>query len=582
MFSFVNELYLDSQKQIDSNIESSDSDSSEDESVDEDVSIKDKAKTDHDDIFEIDTELIKQEESFESYKKSDPVFKQDTNIKMPAMLTEETKKDADKMRNDFQESSKNEWIENFMKNNLYKIVDNEGGGDCLFAVVRDAFKQIGQITSVEKLREILADSATEELYQQYRGIYLSMENSIKENESEIKSSMNQLKIMKKRIQEKTADRAESQTLLSDAKVLKKRIEELNQDNKDNKRFLEYNFGFMQNIDSLKKLQEFMKTSSYWADVWAISTLEEKFNFKFIIFSEESFEESALDSVLQCGDSTQNIKQQGTFKPNYYIMTSYSGLHYRLITYKDKRIFNYREIPYDVKMLVINKCMEHNSGIFDLIPDFKNLKSKIGIETENEQEQDMDGYMTSLFDSDIVFVLGPTAPTKIYPGEAANGEHIPKDKKSGFIKLSKVPLWRRKLHDYWTEAPFTIDGHRWASVEHYYQAAKFKKQHPDYYVKFSLDHPSDLSQKVDIARLAAGKDGKRYRDKKYSGVTIDPDFYGGRNLEERARAIEAKFDQNEDLKQTLIMTAPAKLMNFVRRSKLELNEPLMSVRKKFQE
>ena len=54
------------------------------------------------------------------------------------------------------------------------------------------------------------------------------------------------------------------------------------------------------------------------------------------------------------------------------------------------------------------------------------------------------------------------------------------------------------------------------------------------------------------------------------------------MEERARAIEAKFDQNEDLKQTLIMTAPAKLMNFVRRSKLELNEPLMSVRKKFQE
>ena len=193
--------------------------------------------------------------------KPDAIFKQDTNTKMPAMLTEESKKDADKIREEYQESTKNEWIENFMKNNLYKIVDNEGGGDCLFAVVRDAFKQIGQITTVEKLREVLADAATEELYQQYRGIYLSMENSIKENESEMKTSMNQMKIIKKRIQEKTADRTESQKLLSDAKVLKKRIEELNQDNKDNKKFLEYNFGFMQNIDSLKKLQDFIKTSS---------------------------------------------------------------------------------------------------------------------------------------------------------------------------------------------------------------------------------------------------------------------------------------------------------------------------------
>jgi len=590
LFSFVNDVYLDGLVSVD---ESADSDTSEDESSVEEASTSvKKTHTDHDNLFDVDVDIsARAEEKGEPIpvkkEKPDAIFKQDTNTKMPAMLTEESKKDADKIREEYQESTKNEWIENFMKNNLYKIVDNEGGGDCLFAVVRDAFKQIGQITTVEKLREVLADAATDELYQQYRGIYLSMENSIKENESEMKTSMNQMKIIKKRIQEKTADRTESQKLLSDAKVLKKRIEELNQDNKDNKKFLEYNFGFMQNIDSLKKLQDFIKTSSYWADVWAISTLEEKLNFKFIIFSEESFEETALDSVLQCGDSTQNIKQQGTFKPNYYIMTSYSGQHYRLITYKDKRIFNYREIPYDVKMLVINKCMERNSGVFDMIPDFKNLKAKIGIdatdqEAENEQESEMDAYMTSLFDPDIVFVLGASAPTKVYPGEAANGEHIPKDKKSTFIKLSKVPSWRRKLHDSCTEAPFTLDGHRWASVEHYYQGAKFKKQHPDYYVKFSLDHPSDLSQKVDVARLAGGKDGKRHRDKKYTGVTIDPDFYGGRNLEERARAIEAKFDQNEDLKQTLIMTAPAKLMNFVRRSKLELNEPLMSIRKKFQE
>ena len=588
LFSFIDDIYLDK-------ITIHDTSDSYDESPEkEDDKPKKSVHDDHDDLFKVDTaaaadimaqKINKQGEPDSESKSQDiePIFKEDKNTKMPVMLTEETKKDADKAREEYQKSTKNEWIENFMKNNLYKIVDNEGGGDCLFATVRDAFRQIGKITTVEKLREVLAEAAGDEIYQQYRSIYLSMENTIKENENEIKSITNQLKIIKKRIQEDKTNRAESQKLVSDANVLRKRIVDLTEDNKDNKRFLDYNFGFMQNIDSLKKLKDFIKTSRYWADLWAISTLEEKLNFKFIIFSEESFQDNSLDSVLQCGDSTQNIKQQGIFKPNFYIMTSYSGQHYRLITYKDKYILTYREIPYDIKMLVINKCMERNSGVFDLIPDFKNLKSNMGIDITDDQPdsaEESDSYISSLFDPTIVFVLGPSAPNKVYPGESANGELIPKDKKSGFIKLSKIAGWRRKLHDDWTEAPFTLDGHRWASVEHYYQGAKFKKQHPDYYVKFSLDYPSDLSQKVDIARSQGSKDGKRHRDKKYAGITIDPDFYGGRNLEERALAIEAKFEQNEDLKQILIMTTPAKLMNFIRRSNLELNEPLMSIRKKF--
>ena len=54
-----------------------------------------------------------------------------------------------------------------MKNNNYSITDNEGGGDCLFATIRDAFSTIGQQTSVNKIRNRLSQEATENIFLNY-------------------------------------------------------------------------------------------------------------------------------------------------------------------------------------------------------------------------------------------------------------------------------------------------------------------------------------------------------------------------------------------------------------------------------
>ena len=48
-------------------------------------------------------------------------------------------------------------------------------------------------------------------------------------------------------------------------------------------------------------------------------------------SESSYKAGDLDSVLVCGQlNDDELEKQNGFKPDYYIITSYDGNHYKLI------------------------------------------------------------------------------------------------------------------------------------------------------------------------------------------------------------------------------------------------------------
>ena len=69
------------------------------------------------------------------------------------------------------------WIQKFMQNKNYNITDNEGGGDCLFAVIRDAFAQVGKTYTVGDLRKMLSD-VTEDVFMTYYQLYTETSLSI--------------------------------------------------------------------------------------------------------------------------------------------------------------------------------------------------------------------------------------------------------------------------------------------------------------------------------------------------------------------------------------------------------------------
>jgi hypothetical protein len=69
----------------------------------------------------------------------------------------------------------------------------------------------------------------------------------------------------------------------------------------------------------------------------------------------------------------------------------------------------------------------------------------------------------------------------------------------FLDLQIVKDWRRMLDDEYV-SPFILDGKRWKTVEHYYQACKFKKRFSNFYASFSLDSKSEICENVKKANV----------------------------------------------------------------------------------
>lgn len=447
-----------------------------------------------------------------------------------------------------------------------------------FSSIRDAFRFVGKKTTVDNLRNALSREADEEVYNNYRMLYIGFLNEFKDGEQQMKDMQHSIKSLKKLI-DKTSKKEDNDRLLSQLKEQVTYYDNKRAENTDTKELLK-EFDFMKDIDNFDKFRELITTSKFWGDTWALSTLEKKLNIKCIVLSEESFNSGDLDSIMQCGQiNDSDIEGAELFKPDYYIMLSYTGNHYTLISYKNKGIFKFREIPFDIKSLIINKCLERNSGPYYLIPDFKKYKENIGLERDIGEPNE-ENVINDLYDKNIVIMFHAKSNKKPKVGKGS-GEIIPITRMIEFNKLNKITDWRRKLGDDWM-TPFTLDGKRWGSVKHYYLGSQYKKGFPDFSKEFSLDSGSDISKDIDIANAAV--ETGRYKKKvlRESNITIDPDFFevglDPRYKLERERAIEAKFTQNKDLKQILMETQKAKLVSFRRGKDPLVDEQLMKLRK----
>ena len=291
------------------------------------------------------------------------------NIENEILTKKQEKEQAEKERKAYKKSKDEDWVQTFMRNNNYTIIENEGGGDCLFASIRDGLKRVGINKSVDEMRRILSKEANNDLYEGYNEMYTFQINEIAMLNADMENYKDEVKDLQKKIQ-KESDRIELDKLNKRVGEIKNLYDKAKKEEANAKNILN-EYRFMEGVTNLDQFKEMLKTCDFWGETWAISTLERVLNIKLILFSEEAYEDGDLNNVILCGQLNDTIlEDKGEFDPDYYIMLEYIGNHYRLITYKNKGALRF-----------ISICLSHNSDEIDLISSFSKIDALL-INTDN--------------------------------------------------------------------------------------------------------------------------------------------------------------------------------------------------------
>ena len=262
----------------------------------------------------------------------------------------ETADENAKIIEEYTPNDEDNWIQRKFKNKNYKIMPSNNEKS-LFEAVKQSFDD--ESTHVSQIREIVSKHITIDDFLKYRNIY---DNLIKQKEDVNKKIQENLDSQEKTLP--TMNKSQQLQIASSEDKRKKEYSKLNKEyNMINGHMSHYSF--MDGINNLEQLQSVVLTSRYWGDNIAISLLEKLLHedkLKIIVLLEDKSREGDLAKIVNCNNyNAIELNDQQIVRPKNYIILSLSGKHYSVVTYKDKKILSYDEIPYGIKRRITDNC-----------------------------------------------------------------------------------------------------------------------------------------------------------------------------------------------------------------------------------
>jgi hypothetical protein len=428
-------------------------------------------------------------------------------------------------RNTYRKEKGEHWVNTFLSNPYYESLGEfSRWGEALFY----AFDQ--RLTLLQ-IRTLLSEQIDED---EYTTMALQSQMAMQDNEqltNDLKRFVKEHDALKERLHN-TDDRTKQLEIVKLAETISKKhkraVAERKMANK------------VPRVDSLDQLVSSVCDGSHKGYA---ALVERAFKINLILLNKDA----------------QSVHCNGDPDVNRFMMISLErkGEIISPITYKGYVLFEFNCIPYDVKMQLAQRCVEHLGGDIVRNHSMRRFMKERHMSVAALRLHEAD---SSLYHRGNVFRIcdsGDIAAGELC-GEIGGGRT--------FVGLSLISDWRRKLGDGWI-APFEVDGHRWASVEHYVHGAKFKKTNAGIWSVYSMDSNSALSTNVPLAISKA----KEY------GRDVDAEYYQGAHTVEREKALQSKFAQHDDLAELLRETQRAILLRHVAGASPVPDTSLMKIR-----
>lgn len=480
---------------------------------------------------------------------------------------EETKEMAAQIREEYKRRHSTSkihqeyWMQTLMQNPYYEVYTHTNKDMTLFAAVVHAFDYLGQHTTAERLKEKLANHVPLSYYQQCKTQYNQATKEMQHVKKKVTEYNKQRDRIKDEYTQVVASRMDKRDIEQRVHLFKLQGAKLQQVLELAKHRLK-EVEFMRDMPSFEGFKLYLQTPSCRMNEYLLHELEQMLHVKFVVMCRDMYNAGDVSGILLC----PSFKDEWPpFKPDFYVLIDMSDdfASCQLMTYKQRPIFTFPTLPFDLKRLIVDKCFEHAFSPFLSIPQFKLmhhtkkqvhfLKSK-DLELELELERELELQLNAQsYNEDIVFQVFEHSSGHPKPGKGA-GERIPDQDLLRFATLASIPDWRRKLSPLWMQ-PFKLDELTWPSVEHYYQASKFKHVNHAFYYSFSVESNSPLSMNPELVTDA----GAVHSMRRNPSIHIDPDFDNNIGKAVFAKAEQAKFTQHADLRHVLLQTKNAMLM-----------------------